>query len=113
FPPVMLEVEQDGQTYQEMHVDGGVTAAFFVAPELWMIDPDSNAKLPGARIWVVVNDQLQTRPETTERSTMEVVTRSLLAVSRAMARVALERDVGRAAPDGADYRFTFIPTGFD
>ena len=32
FPPVMIDVEADGRRFDEMHVDGGVTAQVFVYP---------------------------------------------------------------------------------
>jgi len=32
FPPVLIEVEADGRSYDEMHVDGGVTAQIFFYP---------------------------------------------------------------------------------
>src|SRR5262249_17439267 len=37
FPPVMIEVEKDGKKYQEMHVDGGASTPFLVAPDVAMI----------------------------------------------------------------------------
>ena len=33
FPPVMINVEKDGKKFQEMHVDGGASTPFFVAPQ--------------------------------------------------------------------------------
>ncbi len=33
FPPVAIEVEANGKKFQEMHLDGTITAPFFVAPE--------------------------------------------------------------------------------
>ncbi len=32
FPPLMVDVEVDGKSYQEMHVDGGATAQVFLIP---------------------------------------------------------------------------------
>ncbi|NIO08000.1 MAG: patatin family protein, partial [Deltaproteobacteria bacterium] len=32
FPPMMVDVEVDGKSYQEMHVDGGATAQVFLVP---------------------------------------------------------------------------------
>ncbi|HEU0221407.1 MAG TPA: patatin-like phospholipase family protein [Paracoccaceae bacterium] len=32
FPPVLFDVTSDGRTYQEVHVDGGVTLSLFVYP---------------------------------------------------------------------------------
>jgi predicted acylesterase/phospholipase RssA len=34
FPPVMIDVEVNGQPFQEMHVDGGAMAQVFVYPPL-------------------------------------------------------------------------------
>ena len=33
FPPVMVDVTESGQGYQEMHVDGGVTSQVFLFPQ--------------------------------------------------------------------------------
>jgi hypothetical protein len=33
FPPVMIQVEKDGQIYQEMHVDGGASTPFMTAEQ--------------------------------------------------------------------------------
>ncbi len=33
FPPVLIEVEIDGQRYSEMHVDGGAIAQAFLDPD--------------------------------------------------------------------------------
>src|SRR3546814_7467197 len=32
FPPVMIDVQVDGEAYQEMHVDGGAMAQVFMYP---------------------------------------------------------------------------------
>jgi hypothetical protein len=41
FPPVMIAVsDANGVAYQEMHVDGGVTVPFFIAPESVLVAPD-------------------------------------------------------------------------
>ena len=32
FPPVQIEVEADGRRFDELHVDGGVTAQLFFSP---------------------------------------------------------------------------------
>ena len=35
FPPVLIEVEQGGPRFQEMHVDGGAVAQLFLYPPAW------------------------------------------------------------------------------
>ena len=65
FPPVMIEVEKDGKIYQEMHVDGGASTPFFVAPEaIREVDAISNSPR-GANIYVIINGQVASAPRST------------------------------------------------
>ena len=75
FPPVAIEVEANGKTFQEMHLDGTVTAPFFVAPES-MLEP-GGAKLPANQIYVVVNSKLSPGFEMPERKTVSVLARTI------------------------------------
>jgi predicted acylesterase/phospholipase RssA len=41
FPPMMIDVEANGRTYQEMHVDGGTMAQVFVYPPSLRVEQTS------------------------------------------------------------------------
>src|SRR3546814_11699746 len=41
FPPVMIDVEVDGEAYQEMHVDGGAMAQVFLYPSAFILAEQS------------------------------------------------------------------------
>ena len=45
FPPVMFDVEVEGQSYQEMHVDGGAVSQAFLVPT--NLDPKWPARRRG------------------------------------------------------------------
>jgi predicted acylesterase/phospholipase RssA len=36
FPPVLIDVEVDGKSYQELHVDGGAFAQMFSIRRIWI-----------------------------------------------------------------------------
>ena len=54
FTPVLIEVEANGKKFQEMHIDGSVTAPFFVAPEA-VLEPGSKLRLPATELYIVLN----------------------------------------------------------
>ena len=43
LPPVLIEVEANGEGYDEMHVDGGVTAQLFLGYAGWTGDASQSA----------------------------------------------------------------------
>ena len=43
FPPILIEAEGQGRRFQEMHVDGGVTAPVLTLPEALLFQ----GRLPG------------------------------------------------------------------
>jgi hypothetical protein len=112
FPPVMIRVEENGLAYDEMHVDGGTTQSFFVAPELNRYFPGKFEGLEGMNVYVIINGQMTASPGTTPLSPIPIVTRSYSATMKHISR----RDVGIAAAfaqrHGMNFRFTGLPAGY-
>jgi predicted acylesterase/phospholipase RssA len=75
FQPVGIEVEAAGKTFQEMHLDGTVTAPFFVAPESTLAEAGSG--LPTKQLFVVVNSKLSSEFFMPERKTMSILSRTI------------------------------------
>lgn len=109
FPPVMIDVEKDGRIYQEMHVDGGASTPFFIAPDVAMMFGEAPAALRGANIYVIVNGQSSSAPRTTLNNTVDVAARSFSAVLNHMTRTALAQTDAFAQRGGMNFRFTTIP----
>jgi hypothetical protein len=86
FPPVMIRVEESGQLYDEMHVDGGTTASLFIAPEIAAYLTDPLTDLRGGSLYVIVNGQLGTVAQTTPLRTLPIFKRGLVAAFRSNAR---------------------------
>ncbi len=112
FPPVMVEVEGEGGSYDEMHVDGGVTVPFFIAPGIAFLSPGSFDGLKGGNIYVIVNGQLGSQPQRTPANTVAMVMRSSNLAMMRMARTELMLGDAFARDNGMNYRFTALPATY-
>ena len=75
FQPVMIEVEANGKKFQEMHLDGTVTAPFFVMPESMLAG--STAHLPTNQIYVIINSKLESEFSMPERRISLILGRTI------------------------------------
>jgi hypothetical protein len=75
FPPVMFDVEADGVTYQEMHVDGGAASkAFLVPPTLntRAVIQQAGYRRKGTNAFVIRNSRLTTDWSDVEKNTLSI-----------------------------------------
>ncbi|WP_027550843.1 patatin-like phospholipase family protein [Bradyrhizobium sp. Cp5.3] len=85
FPPIMIEAEGQGRRFQEMHVDGGVTAPVLTLPEALLFQGrlPSNAKMD---IYILVNKKIERNFELVSNSTIDVASRSLSSITQSQTR---------------------------
>jgi predicted acylesterase/phospholipase RssA len=112
FPPVMIEVEDNGQVFEEMHVDGGTTVPFFVAPDIMMVMDYQPEAFRGANVFVISNAQLAGTSHTTPVNTVSIAARSFSTMMNHMARQALAQTDAFADRNGMTFRFTVIPRDY-
>ena len=80
FPPVLIEVEQDGRRFQEMHVDGGAFTQVFLYPR--SVTSQRRALLrrgehvQAARAFVIRNGRVTPNPAKTDRQTLKIAQRA-------------------------------------
>lgn len=85
FPPILIEAEGQGHKFQEMHVDGGVTAPVLTLPEALL----SQGRLPGNTkmdIYILVNKKIERNFELVANSTIDVASRSLSSITQSQTR---------------------------
>ncbi|OAF12130.1 patatin-like phospholipase family protein [Bradyrhizobium neotropicale] len=85
FPPIMIEAEGQGRRFQEMHVDGGVTAPVLTLPEALLFQ----GRLPGNAkmdIYILVNKKIERNFELVSNSTIDVASRSLSSITQSQTR---------------------------
>ncbi len=115
FPPQMLEVDVDGERYDEMHVDGGVSRQSF----LFSFAVDDKAVLDrlGAKgqatAYIIRNAKLKPKWQAVERNILEIAGRSSDSMIRTQGIGDLYREYAGTRSYGFDYNMAFIPDSFD
>jgi predicted patatin/cPLA2 family phospholipase len=85
FPPILIEAEGQGRRFEEMHVDGGVTAPVLTLPDALLF----NGRLSGnsrTNIYILVNKKLERTFELVSNSTLDVASRSLSSITQSQTR---------------------------
>ncbi len=115
FPPVYIEVEVDGKRFDEMHVDGGVIAEFFLwgamvdivdAQRELHVDPDPADR---SAIYIIRNSQIDAEAGQVEPKLLDIASRSMITVLKAVAMGDLIRIWRLAERDGVDFNYVGIP----
>jgi predicted acylesterase/phospholipase RssA len=111
FQPVMLDVEANGQHFQEMHADGGAVAPFYVAPESVLLGA-TNHRLPASAIYIVLNGKVAPEFQMTDRTTESILGRSIGVALKAAARAELVAIYAVARRQGIDVSLAAVDPGF-
>jgi len=103
--------DANGVTYQEMHVDGGITVPFFIAPEA-VLDAPGQAQGPrGGNIYVIIDSELNVAPRTTPINTLSIIGRAFSSALTHSSRTALAQNAAYAQKLGMSFRYSAIPNG--
>ena len=111
FPPVLIQAEAGSTRFHEMHVDGGLGAQFYVAPDALQVST-SNFTLPATALYIVVNMKLGNDFQVTERSTLGILGRTVSAAIRVVARNAIDRAFALAKRSNVPFHLAFIDEAF-
>lgn len=111
FPPVLIDVETKGRKFQEMHVDGGLGAQFYVAPDSMLVST-STASLRASDIYVIANMKLGSDFEITERNTLSILGRTVATAIRIVIRNAIDRVYATAKRNNIGFYLAFVDQGF-
>lgn len=111
FQPVLLDVELDGQNYQEMHVDGGAMAQLFVyPPSLGLLAANRKRRF---RAYIIRNGRLGPAYAETERRTISIAQRAILTMVASGGSNDVVRAYFVAKRDGVDFNLAFIGEDFE
>lgn len=115
FPPVNIPVEINGQQYEEMHVDGGVTRELFVAPAqvpLRQFDSFYDER-PKRRIYIIKNGKFAPTYQPVAPQTLSIAARSIATLIIAQSWGDVYRSYRQALDDGADFNVVSVPKEFN
>ena len=114
FPPVMIDVEANGKSYDEMHVDGGATAQVFV---YWSgVRLKALAAAHGAererKVYIMVNARLDPEWGEVERRTLPITLKSIETLLNFHVIGDLYRIYAITERDGTDFNVALIQEDF-
>lgn len=114
LPPVMFEVEANGQIYDEMHVDGGATSQVFFYPVGmdWDLLLERFNVSGRPHLYVIRNAQIAPRHRTIERRATAIGLRTVGSLIRTQGIGDLYRIYLTAERDGLAYHGAIIPDDF-
>lgn len=109
FPPVLIQSDNAGLQFEEMHVDGGVTTPFLAVPEtLWSFREPSGT-LRAARFYVVINGRTNPGFEITRDTPQRVLGRSIDILLRASIITTLAGNRAFADTNDLFFRYAALP----
>lgn len=111
FPPGLIEVEANGRKIQEMHVDGGLAAQFYLAPDS-VLASTGTAQLPTTGIYIVANMKLVPDFSLTQRDMLAIIGRAVSTAIKYMTRAAIDRAYATAKRNGIAFHVSFIDQDF-
>jgi len=114
FSPVMFDFEVAGQSFQEMHVDGGAITQVFLYPSaLSQRAKDLNLKLQKQRnAYIIRNARLDPEWRETERGTLSIIQRAISSLIQTQGVGDLYRIYHTAQVDGVGFNLAYIGSDF-
>jgi hypothetical protein len=111
FPPAFIEVQGNGRTFEEMHVDGGLAGQFYIAPDSMLVST-STSRLPATDFYIIANMKLNADFQLTERTTLSILGRTVSAAIKFVTRNAIDRAYATAIRSGIGFHVAYVDPNF-
>jgi predicted acylesterase/phospholipase RssA len=108
FPPMLIEAEANGHRFQEMHVDGGVTAPVLTLPEAFLLRNGAFARGLRMNIYVLINDKVERDFQLVPNSTIDIAARTSASVTKTQIRSVLYETYDFARRNNFGFNLTYI-----
>lgn len=111
FPPAQIEMEANGKRFTEMHVDGGLAATVYAAPDSTLVS--NSARLVPTQLTVIVNGKLVNDFDVVSRNLAFVLGRTLSLGVKRGTRTSVALLTNAAARSGTEFNLAAIDPSFD
>jgi hypothetical protein len=113
FPPVMIDVEAGGQTYQEMNVDGGaVTQTFLYPPNIRLQDLPAAERMRERHAYIIRNGRLDPDWASVDRRFLTIAGRAISTMIHYSGYNDILVIYSTTKRDGVDYNLAYIQSDF-
>jgi predicted acylesterase/phospholipase RssA len=115
FPPTMVRVEADGETYEEMHVDGGASAQVFLYPPSMRgvaasVGEEMTRKFD---VYIIRNSRVRAAWAPVKRRTLSITGPAIRSLLHTQGFGDLYRIYATTQRDGLDFNLAFIDDDFN
>jgi len=115
FPPVIIPVQAGGDSYDELHVDGGTGSQVFVYPAAidWRAITKKLKVKGKPQVYVIRNSFLDPDYRGIKRSVLPIASRTIDSLIRSQGVGDLYQIYALCQRDGNDFNLAYIPSDFD
>jgi predicted patatin/cPLA2 family phospholipase len=108
FPPVLIGAEANGHRFEEMHVDGGVTAPILTLPEAFLLRTASFGHGQRMTMYVLINERIEREFEVVPNGTLEVAARASASIVKTQLRSVLYETFAFSRRSNIGFKLTYI-----
>lgn len=108
FPPMLVTAEANGKRFEEMHVDGGVTAPVLTLPEAFLLRDAKFAKAENLQLYILINNKIEREFQLIPNSTIEIAARASSTVTKMQTRSILYSTYDFARRNKFGFNLTYI-----
>jgi predicted patatin/cPLA2 family phospholipase len=112
FPPMLVTAEANGRIFQEMHVDGGVTAPVLTLPEAFLLRDAKLAKTGDKagdlQLYILINNKVEPEFQLVRNSTIEIAARSSSTIVKTQTRSILYSTYDFTRRNKIGFNLTYI-----
>jgi predicted acylesterase/phospholipase RssA len=112
FAPVRIQVQVGGKSYDELHVDGGVTRQVFIAPSLFSFGSGNRRAAATRRLYVIRNGKIDPEWQSVGENVLSITQRSIATLIKNQGIGDLYRIYSITRRDGIDFNLASIPSDF-
>ncbi|MBR1146226.1 patatin-like phospholipase family protein [Bradyrhizobium sp. AUGA SZCCT0431] len=108
FPPMLVSAEANGKRFEEMHVDGGVTAPVLTLPEAYLLHDAKPGKLDNLQLYILINNKVEREFKLVRNATVEIAARSSSTMTKIQTRSILYSTYIFARRNKFGFNLTYI-----
>jgi predicted patatin/cPLA2 family phospholipase len=108
FPPILIGAEANGHRFEEMHVDGGVTAPILTLPEAFLLRTASLRHGQRMIMYVLINDRIDREFELVPNGTLEIAARASASIVKTQLRSVLYETFASSRRNNIGFKLTYI-----
>ena len=109
FAPQLIDVDANGHSFKEMHVDGGVGTPVFTLPDMFLFGGKSIATgRAQPQFYVIVNQRIDPNFEVVPNETLKIAERSIETMTRFETKAALAQTYKFALDKNMGFHMSYI-----